>query len=385
MGLAAALLLQSLFASGCTVQQMDPQSDPDTVALLSGESVFGEPVSASEMPDVDLLGVSEEMQEFVDGEIGNARIPTVKFKRMFRGLTREGYFRESYIADSTRTATETFQRKSGNCLSYTSMFIALAREAGLDARFQLVNVPPSWDADSGYLIRYTHVNVLLRGFAYDTAYGSDFSVDFNDVLPDADYPRREISDQDAASLFYANRSVQYLRSGDMRLAFVYLKKAIETSPRNADHWINLGAFYSKQDSLENALSAYEVALSLDPGHRGAISGLGRTNLQLGNLEEAEYYNDQVTRYRERNPYFHFALAQAEYEQGQYRTALESINTAIDLKYRSGRFHFLKGLTQYKLGDLESAQTSFDRASRYGNYRDLKRRYVNGLAQADLPR
>lgn len=378
---SAALLLFSALFAGCVALPPDPTTDPIRASLLSGELAFGEPVSTTEIPDVDIVGVTEEMRQFIADEVGSARVPTTKFRRMFRGLTQQGYFNGTYIADSTRTAAQTFKQKSGNCLSYTSLFIALAREAGMDASFQVVSVPSSWDADSGYLIRYTHVNVVLRGFAYDTKYGSDFSVDFNDVLPDPDYPRRPISDVEATSLFYANVSVQNMRAGDMRPAFVYLKKAIELSPGNADHWINLGAFYAKQDSNDAAVASYNVALSLDRGHRGAISGLGRTHQQLGNLEEAELYNSQVRRYRERNPYFHFAIAQSEYEQGRYQAALAAINTAIDLKFRTGRFHFLKGLTEYKLGDLEKAQVSFDRATRYGNYRDLKQRYVNGLAKA----
>ena len=321
------------------------------------------------------------MQDFIAEEVGDIRIPTVKFRRMFRGLTQEGYFTANYIADSTRTAAETFHHKTGNCLSYTSMFIALAREADLDARFQIVRVPPNWDADSGYLIRYTHVNLVLKGFAYDAANGQEFSVDFNDVLPDPDYPRHEISDAQATALYYANLSVANLRAGEMREAFAYLKKALDISPDNEDLWINLGAFYAKLDKHSESLAAYQIALELDPGSRGAISGLGRTHGLLGNVEEAAFYNDKVRRYRQRNPFYHFAIAQTEFDQARYEGALEAINKAIDLKYRNGRFHFLKGLAEYKLGDLEGAQISFRRADRFGNYRDLKQRYVSGYAQA----
>lgn len=378
--LSACLLL----LTGCTTTVQDPRFEPEYQELLDGASVFDEPVSADEVPAVDMLAVSEEMRAFIAAEVGNVRVPTVKFRRMFRGLSRDGYFTANYIADSTRTAAETFHHKSGNCLSYTSMFVALAREAGLDARFQLVRVPPNWDADSGFLIRYTHVNLVLKGFAYDSRNGEEFSVDFNDVLPEPDYPRHEISDEQATSLFYANRSVFHMRAGEMREAFAYLKKAIDIAPDNPDLWINLGAFYAKQDAHAQALSSYQVALSLDPDNRGAISGLGRTHEMLGNEAEARYYKDQVRRYRQRNPYYHFAIAQTEFERARYGAALEAINTAIDLKYRNGRFHFLKGLTEYKLGDMESAQASFRRADRFGNYRDLKQRYVNGVAQAEPP-
>ena len=87
----------------------------------------------------------------------------------------------------------------------------------------------------------------------------------------------------------------------------------------------------------------------------------------------------MRKYRERNPYYHFALAQARFEIADYDAALESINVAIDLKGRNGRFYFMKGLTEQKLGLYSDAQLSFQRAERFGRYRDLKLRYVNEFA------
>ena len=365
--------------SGCATRPLPPDILEKQAELLSGESLFGEPVSSGELADVYILETTEAMRAFLDEQIGEARIPAVKFRRMFRGLSQQGYFTSSYQADTTRTAAETFHNKSGNCLSYTNMFIALAREAGLDARYQIVQVPPSWDADSGYLIRYTHINVLVKGFMYDSSYGQDFSVDFNDVLPDPDYPRYEISDAEATSLYYANRSISLLRRGEDRGAFLYLKKAIEITPDNPDLWINLGAFYAKQEAFRQALGAHQIALAYDPGSRGAMSGISRAHYMLGNYEEAERYAELVRRYREENPFYYYAIAQAEFESANYGEALEAINTAIRLKFRNGRFHFLKGLTQYKLGEPEAARVSFRRAERFGNYRDIKRRYVRDVA------
>jgi tetratricopeptide (TPR) repeat protein len=366
-----------IWLSGCTSLPDVSDSLKARDELLDGGVVFGETVSTEEAEDVHILETSDDLLEYVHVNVGKARIPVVKFRRIFRSMIDDGFFQASYLAETTRTAAETFEHKSGNCLSYTNLFIAMAREAGLDARYQVVSVPPSWDADSGFLIRYTHVNVLMKGFAFDSTYGKDFSVDFNDVLPDPEYPRKEISDAEATSLFYTNRSIGLLRAGEHRQSFAYLKKAIEHSPENADLWINLGAFYSKQRAYEQALQAYEVAQYFDPSSRGAISGLGRTHRTLGHTEQAEIYQEQVRRYRARNPYYHFAVAQAEFEKSQYDKALEAINAAIDLNFQVGRFHFLKGLTQQKLGDYDDADASFRRAERYGNYRDLKRRYKVG--------
>jgi len=373
-----AVVVLSACATGITHRPAPPA---DRAGLLSGEAVFGEVVSTDAIESLDILAVSDSMSAFVDTVVAESRMPNIKFRRLLKGLADYGYFGHTYVADITRTASDTFERKSGNCLSYTNMFIALAREAGLDARYQIVDVPPSWDADAGYLIRYTHVNVLMKGIEIDPLYGRDTSVDFNDVLPEPDYPRRTISDRDATALFYANQSVNMLRNGELREAFVYLKKSIELDPDNPNLWINLGAFYAKQERFQQALDAYLVALHEDPGSRGAVSGLARAHYLMGNFEEAAQYEAQARRYRDSNPYYHYAVAQAEYEQDHYDQALEAINTAIGLKYRNGRFHFLKGLTEYKLGDYEHAQDSFRRAARYGNYRDLKQRYVSDLARA----
>ncbi len=375
MGLAAGWLL-----AGCTAAPVDPELDTRQQDLISGELAFGEVVSGDELPDVDVLEISDEMREFVAAELGDGGIQSVRFRRIFRGLTREGYFNSSYSADTTRTAADTFATKRGNCLSYTNMFVALSRLADLDARFQIVDVPATWDADADYLIRYTHINVIMKGFTFDTVYGEDFSVDFNDVLPDPDHPRREISDTVATSLYYANLSVDGLRAGEHRKSFVYLKKAIELDPDNQDLWINLGAFYAKQDLHEAALGAYQVALSYDGRSRGALSGLSRSYYLLGEHDKAAYYEEQVRRYRASNPYYHYAIAQAEFERERYEAALSAINEALELRYRSGRFHFLKGLTEHMLGDKAAAEQSFRRANRFGNYRDLKERYLPEIAQ-----
>jgi tetratricopeptide (TPR) repeat protein len=377
--LATAASVLGGMLGGCATA-WNPGVDADYSAeLLSGVALFGEEVSSDELPDVDILALSEDMALFLQEEVGDSRIGNVRFRRMFNGLTKNGYFETAYRIGTTNTAAETFSDKSGNCLSYTSMFIALAREVGLNATFQIVEVPPTWDADSGFLIRYTHINVLMRGLMFNRSYGSEFSVDFNDVLPDPEYDRYEITDAEAASLFYGNRSVVLFRAGDHRPAFVLLKKALELSPDNADLWINLGAFYAKLSVHDHAIKAYQMALYADPYNQSALSGLSRTYEFVGATELANQYAMQVRRYRQNNPYYHYAIAQAEYENARYQKALVAINAALDLKFRNGRFHFLKGLTQRKLGEEQEAQASFRQATRFGNFGDLQLRYPEDVA------
>lgn len=380
--LPVLLVLLLLLCGGCAAlpgKMID--YDP---ALINGERAFGEVVPASEAGMAELTAISPEMTRYLDNRVGDTRLAASRFKRLMKSLSEDGYFTSTYNANKTFNASDTFAKKSGNCLSYTAMFIAMARYAGMNARFQIVGVPPSWDADSGYLIRYTHINVLVTDVKRDRLGGDgrDFAVDFNAVHPDPEYSRKVVSDKYAEALFHANRSVTSIRAGDERKGLAHLRRAIELMPNNPDLWINLGAFYGKRDDFASAIDAYEVGLSIDPGNKGAISGLSRAYAGTGDMAKAEFYGDQVKRYREKNAYYHFALAQAEFERADYPQALAAINTAIGLKRSNGRFYFMKALTEQKLGDLDAARQSFRRAERYGRFRDLKLRYVNEFAGVD---
>jgi tetratricopeptide (TPR) repeat protein len=363
-------------ASGVSVQELD--YDP---RLLTGETVFGTPVEASEAPPFDMLEPDDAMRAFIDKYVGDAKLAEARFEGLLRGLSREGYFDDTYIYDGGRTLTaaETFGKKTGNCLSYTTMFIALARAVSLNANYQIVDVPPNWDAEGGYLIRYTHINAVINGVKIDKRYTEEFTVDFNAVHPEPEYPRRRVSDLGATALFYSNRSVDHIVAGEARTGFAMLRAALELMPENVDLWLNLGAFYSKQDQPEMAVRAHRVVLEMDPSNKGAMSGLARGYERLGDHAQSEYYAEQVRNYRRKNAFFHFALAQARYERGEYASSLQSINAAIELKRRNARFHFMKGLNEQKLGHSEAAKASFQRASKLGEYEDLKTRYIRDLA------
>ena len=134
---AVVAAIAVLALSGCSSlynpsRESSIEYDP---ALLSGEAIFGEIVDSTEVPDEEIVGMTENMTSYMDGNVGERRLSTVRFHRLFAALKRDGYFKSTYAAGKTNTASETFETKSGNCLSYTNMFIALSRHAGLDASF----------------------------------------------------------------------------------------------------------------------------------------------------------------------------------------------------------------------------------------------------------
>lgn len=373
-------VLFSLSLSGCATQPRlidgAPQHDP---SLLTGERVFGAPVPLSEAPLLPIREPSEAMLAYVDEVIPDSPSHVRRFRALFEALTRDGYFDAVYTANRTLTAGETFEAKGGNCLAYTNMFVALARAAGLSAHYQIVDTPATWDADAGFLIRYTHINVLVEGVRIDRNPGRDVIVDFNDIHPEPDYPREIVEDNYAESLFYANRSVQLLRQERFRESFAYLRRALDIDPDNVDLWINLGAFYARVADFNSAIEAYDVALTLDPRNKAAYSGLSRSHTGLGNHELAAEYEQRVRNYRERNPYYHYALAQAAFQKHDYAGSLDYINSAIGLRRDTARFHLLKGMVEERLGHPDAARESYRQAQRYGLERRVKLDLLRSLA------
>jgi tetratricopeptide (TPR) repeat protein len=353
--ICAATLASGLLLGGCTSTPHETLQSSYDAQLLSGQPLFGEEIDVSEFSSYDILAIDQKMKTMVSEKVNPHHLNLARIKRLLSELDKEGYFQGTYRIAETRTAQDTFYARSGNCLSYTNMFIALAREAGLNAHYQIVQVPPTWDAESGYLIRNNHVNVVVRDIRSQRFNRVDFTVDFNSLQPAAEYDRRVITDRYAESLFYANLFVDEYVAGNHRAAFVRLKQAIIAAPENPDLWVNLGAFYNTHNRADLALKAFQMSLKIEPDNKPAWSGLERSYTALGEMDLAGLYGDKVRSYRVKNPYYHYALAQAAYRTQDYSLALESIDRAIDLNSRDGRFHYLKALSYSQMGDEKSYQ------------------------------
>ena len=380
-------LLTVLATGACQTFPDDPgRAEIGEERLLSGIAVFGEAVSSAEVPEASILESTEAMRAFVDPRIRTGGTSVTRAARLLRKLVEHGYFERGYERHLTQTAADTFATKAGNCLSFTNLFVALARMARLEARYQVVDVPPSFDSDLGLLFRNTHINVLVRNADIRGAGRGDLTVDFNRVDTES-YRRQLVSDRYAAGLFYNNLSVNHWRGGDNRKAFAYLAKALQTYSGNPDLWVNLGAFYSKHGAYEHALAAHYRALGIDRRSRPAMAGLAAAYAGLGDMELSDAFTRRVEHYRRRNPYYHYALAQVAYQDGDHIGALASVDLALALKRDDHRFHYLKSLAQWQLGDRMQARESLVRAERFANQQHTKRRYAqmaDAIAANEVP-
>lgn len=324
--------------------------------LLSGTVVFGEPVWSTDLPDVELVATDEAMRTFV-ATVAQAPRERGRLRALLDLMRRNGYVANTYEPYLNLTAREAFAVKRGNCLSYTSLFVALAREAGLDAKFQVVAVPPDYDSVDGRLVLNKHVNVRIENVPGRGAVTVEFSQEYASGI----YNRRVVTDDYATALHYNNLAFMHARNGDPRSEFAYLRKAIDATPDNPDYWANLGVFYGRQQQYDHAVAAHRRALAFDAYHAAAIRGLANAYTALGRDDVARLYRKRIARSKARDAYAYFALAQRALESRHVAYSLELLANAVRLFDADYRFYELQGRAYGELGDEAAAEASFKRA------------------------
>lgn len=365
----------AVLAAACASQGLN--HDAVSVAekeLLSGAVLFGTPVETASIPDPGMFELDNEMRAFVAEHVDGSRAGRERMRRLLSAMIESGLMSLDYNDAKTKTARQTFHDRVGNCMSFTALFVALAREADLDVRFQTVEVPPIWYADSDLVILNNHVNALIK-----QNFGSRVVVDFNVTELKGDYETREVSDEYALALYYNNVAMDALRKGDLERSFRLLKKSIETYPDIAGNWANLGVIYSRSNEDDYAIAAYMKALDLDGKHRPSLTNLASIYQGRGDHERADYFARQVRRYQDQNPYYHYYHALAAYNNGDLATAEERLARAIELKDTEHKFFQLQGLIAERHGDRKMALESFEQALDLAVYSDARRVYDNKIS------
>jgi tetratricopeptide (TPR) repeat protein len=369
------ILLSILPVMGCvtTEARLSKHAIGDD-ELLSGKAIFGEVVSTAQVGDPGLFKLDDEMRMFVDKHVVDYRAERDRTRRLLRAMLESGLMSLDYDDAETKTAQETFHDRIGNCMSFTSLFVALAREAGLDVVFQIVEIPPVWYEDSNLVILNNHVNALVR-----QNFGSRVIVDFNTPELKGNYESRAVSDEYAMALYFNNLAMDFLREGDDEESFRHLRKSLETFRNIAGSWANLGVIYSRNGLYDLAIGAYSEALEIDSSHQPSLSNLAAIYRSLGDHQSAVFFERRIHRYRDQNPYYHYQKALAAYNNDDLEAARMNLERAIRLKRSEHKFFRLQGLIAEKQGNPELALSSFAQARNLAVYSDAKSIYSSKIA------
>ncbi|MEZ0469761.1 tetratricopeptide repeat protein [Luteimonas salinilitoris] len=271
-----------------------------------------------------------------------------------------------YENGNTRTVEQAWRSGKVNCLSFSLLFTALAREAGLEAYVQEIDKVLAWYQEEGIVYNSSHVNVGVRT-------GSQRStVDVSGGAIIARHRPVAISEDRALAHFYGNRGAELMAAGALEPARIHMVAAITLDPDYATNWSNFGVLHLRGGDIAAAERAYIRALELDPMHAAAlfnIVGLYRRN---GDAKRTAEFQARLEKAQLADPFHQFLLANEYESRGDYARAVDHYRRAIRLHDKEHRFHFGLARTYLLMGEKRRASRSLSRARALSDDEDRAR-------------
>ena len=306
--------------------------------------------------DVDVLAVSPAMDKFLERYILKYTSAQTRLELLTYSVSRSGVLGFDYDESRTSTAAEAFEARSGNCIGFANMMVALARRAGLKARYQEVFRRPEWsDYEDDTVLLVKHINVLIE------THRNTWVVDVSGIKIHPTARRRLIDDSYAKALYLNNIAVDSLLENDLSTAYAYMYSAIEADYQATDPWVNMGVIYGRNDQLDDAVFAFNHALQVDSNEYSALSNLYEVYIEQEDFESAVELEARVERYRRNNPYYLLKLSDEALELDQFKESISLLQRAIRKKNDDHKLHFALAKTQYLSGEVVEAESSLGRA------------------------
>ena len=337
------------------------------------------PVAAPEAvppPPGQVMAVPPPLQARLQAEvIDPARGDLDRLQRLVRFMDDgERGLGLQYREDATHTVAEAYLDRQANCVTYTLMFLALARLAGLEAYPQEIEEILSWQQLGDIVYRGNHVNVRAR------AGRRHYLVDVGGDSVIGRHPAKRISMRRALAQYYNNRAVVLLSEQRLPAALAHAAIALELDPDYPTTWSNTGVLRLRSGDRSGAERAYLTALRLDPDNASALFNLVGLYQRSGDRGREAPLRKRLEKVEQKDPFHHFLLAMEYEKRGDGARAVAHYLRAIRL--HGGEHRFYSGLARAYLldGDPLRARTALQRALSLAGDRDSRASYQARLEQ-----
>ncbi len=320
----------------------------------------------------DVLAIPAPLrQQFREQVLVTTRAPQQRLERLVAFLFSPHGLGMAYHPDANHTVAQAYATRQANCLTFTLLTVALAREAGLDAYGQQVDETLAWREDQNTLYRTQHVNAGIRirerKLTVDVAW--------NQVI--TRLPPEPIRDNRLLAHYYNNRAADLLAQRALDAAFRHADVALSLDPLYATTWSNTGVMFLRSGDHARAEQYYRRALELDADNDGALFNLVSYYQRRGDDAAARPLKARLEAVQARDPFNHFLLAAGYERNGDLARAATHYRKAIRLHGREHRFHFGLARVYFLQGDSRRAGKALARA------RELSEGDTRRLYQAKL--
>ncbi|WP_185231227.1 transglutaminase-like domain-containing protein [Teredinibacter franksiae] len=374
MGVMLSISVLSLPSSAAPIETPESSVEGSALETVGVFTPARTTLDLSLVPTVDdteLLSINDEVKSILDRVIAPLHTKREKAVELQRLLFQPMFLGITYDINETKTAQQTFDSGTGNCLSHASLYLAAARHLGLRAHFQSVEVPREWlNRDDFYLVPgHVNVAVLIPGNTITVEFTNAYSARKTQLLKS-----QPLTDKQALAEYYNNIGMQYMEEREYLKAIAYMRKATETYKKTSSAWSNLGVTYKINGHLDLAEIAYEKALKYDKRNLSVINNIYILYIQTNNIEKANKLAKRVARYSKKNPYYLSKLAQTDIALGNYDRAIISLKKAIRIKQSEPKFYLSLAYAYHQSGRFEKSIDAVIKAQAYAASKNDLNRY-----------
>ena len=376
------IIMLFLGCFGCQSTRL-PHLQSSTSDLWLSEEHFSGDVFAITSPD-DIFALSEQTKQQLRYISGSKSLMPERTKAVMHYILKLADSELVYQHSATTTAQQTMQNGNANCLSLAILTYSIARELGLQAVFQDVNIPEYWTSQNDTTWLNGHVNLRIKqSLIADTAssaisFGSDIIVDFDPYVLKKQFPSKTVSKQRIIAMFYNNKAAEAFADNNIAQAYRYYQASADADAEFAVTWSNLAVLYRQTGHYAKAELAYNYSLQLDPESLNTLANLAFLYQHIGDTKKAKLLQHQVAMKRQNNPYYYVMLGNETLQAKLYDNAKTYYRHAIKLNNKTHEAYFGLAVVYLELNQKEEAAYYLGRAKRNTLSENEQKRYQSKL-------
>jgi Tfp pilus assembly protein PilF len=374
-----ASLLIALSLAGCAGT---PPSPPAPSQLFS-DTAFGAPLER--IGADDLFALSPAMRAYLHSPALRAQLRSKGLEQgLVDALYQKGELKLEYDSSMTRNASQTFEARSGNCLSLVIMTAAFARELGLNVNYQGVMVDDSWRRSGELYLASSHVNLSLgkRESYHPGSVETErtLTIDFLPSEQLAGYRTYRLEENVIGAMYMNNRAVESLLQARIDDAYWWARAAVAQSPAFIVAYNTLGVIYQRHGDRQMAERTFRTALEREPENVAVMQNLVPLLVALGKNDESAALAKRMAALEPSPPFHFFSLGMKAMERHDYQGARAMFEREVRRAPYYDEFHFWLGMAWLRLGEAGQAREQMALALDTSTTHDARALYAAKLAQ-----
>jgi Tfp pilus assembly protein PilF len=303
------------------------------------------------------IAVPFALSEDIVGEI-ERRLPSAANEKRRVDAVQDFIFSDlqlRYSLTPTRDANQTFRSRLGNCLSFSNLFVAIARTQRLNPFYVEVVDYQRWNYRDGQVVSQGHIVAGL----YVANQLQTF--DFLPYRAKSYKSFQPIDEARATAHYYNNLGAEALFDGDQVSAERWISLAYEIAPDFVKAINNLAVVRSREGRFEEAADLYRKGLTYEPEDIALLTNLAALDRRMGRAAEADRLTATIEGANNTNPFFFLAQAEVALAANDLDKAKRLLIEALRRDSEAPEVHV--GFVKFYLaeGDTERARHHLERA------------------------